>query len=318
MCSPNGEPYAWQNGPLPGKLQTVPRAELHALTVAIGSTDGDLIVTTDSEYVYKGFQRGAKWKHLSNVDMWPALWQASDGRKGSFQLFWGPSHVLANSLVSGTQWPWQAFANELADHIADKAAASCQVPWDTARIIRWHDLRAKDVIRRLVAVHKLYSDTLSGSHFKSAEGELSHVVSDAEAKPSEQPVCPTSNSSSSTDFPSAIEPLSAEVIELLRHTSHKPIRSGAIFKCRGCHKTCPIRGPMTRTWLKAKCLVVRPDWFHPSHDHRFFEPVHYCAKCGFFAQSGKGSHSLGMDCKKEATRKGRANLKAFLKGKILK
>lgn len=61
VCTQDGQPHGWQYGPLPGKVQSVPRAELHALTQLIAQTDGGLIVSTDSDYVYKGYHRGPFW-----------------------------------------------------------------------------------------------------------------------------------------------------------------------------------------------------------------------------------------------------------------
>lgn len=54
--------------------------------------------------------------------------------------------------------PWQAYANALAVNLAEKAAAQCQLPCAQVSIVNWHDARARIVLKRLVAVPKLYSD----------------------------------------------------------------------------------------------------------------------------------------------------------------
>jgi hypothetical protein len=64
---------------------------------------------------------------------------------------------LQSSLASGIQLPWQAFVNDLADHLADKAAKACQVADTEVYHLRKLDEKALDIIKRLVAVHELYS-----------------------------------------------------------------------------------------------------------------------------------------------------------------
>ncbi len=354
VCAIDGTPFAWQSGPLPGRQQTVPRAELHALVQAFACTKGDLILTTDSEYVFKGYHRGPRWRHASNADLWSQLWSAYASRTGKFQLFWGPSHELQSSLASGTQLPWQAYVNDLADHLAEKAAKACQVTDTEVFHLHRLDEKALDIIKRLVAVHELYSaksidDQVaphhnflplnpiitnlhggSGSSSDDRENILTNpsftrLQSGSEQGSSEARIhsLPNSDSagSSSSDLPVPSHTktlvLKADRIKhLLENTAHRAVKEGTLYKCTKCFTKCIIAGAGIEEWLKAPCTRTKPSWMHSSHLYKFSEPLHYCQKCGFHAKAGgQANPALVKECSKPTIR-GKANLAQFAKGKL--
>jgi hypothetical protein len=306
---------------------------MQALIQAFACTKGDLILTTDSEYVYKGFNRGPNWIHHCNKDLWTILWQKYQGRTGLFRLFWGPSHVLQSSLTAGLQMPWQAYANELADHLAETAAKGCQVSTNIACHINQVDKKAKEVIKRLVAVHGLYSqpaaspDKVAPHHvfIDQEPKQLSlsglHSGSQEEHNEAQQTPLPPSLPGSSIDLvPSQkVVPISKadRIKHLLTTTMHRATKDGTLYKCSRCFTKCTIAGIGIEEWLKAPCIRARPQWMHPSHAYAFLEPLHYCQKCGFYARAGgQANPALAKQCVNQPSIRGEANLKQLTKGKM--
>ena len=92
------------SGVLPGRHQTVFRAELYAVVRALEATDGDLTVATDCKGVVVAAQgilgSSARLSPKRNhLDLWWRLRKAAEGR--IIQLRWAPSHKDEDAVAQG-------------------------------------------------------------------------------------------------------------------------------------------------------------------------------------------------------------------------
>jgi hypothetical protein len=79
-------------GALAGEVQTIPRGELQAATIALAHTKGDVRLLTDAAYVVKGFAKGPEGQHECHADLWHEFWQAVKSRSGSVVVHKIKSH----------------------------------------------------------------------------------------------------------------------------------------------------------------------------------------------------------------------------------
>ena len=63
-------------GPLPGPIQTVPRAELYAICEALATTTGPIRIHTDHKPIVDGLLNGREWAcgpARANADLWEGV-----------------------------------------------------------------------------------------------------------------------------------------------------------------------------------------------------------------------------------------------------
>ena len=149
--------------PLPGDIQTVPRAELTAVLVTVSNIEyfGTIDFFTDSEITkdtyYKGKHRA---KHANNADLWTELFQLIDTKNIDLRIYWMPSHTADNpeKRSKAPDWmeDWHVKGNDMADVLAGQAADMHRVPTTvSAGINKIHkDLRL--IQKRHIAVAKLW------------------------------------------------------------------------------------------------------------------------------------------------------------------
>lgn len=85
--------------PLPGNIQTVPRAELMAVLVTVTNIEyfGTIDFFTDSEITKNTYYKGKhRAKHANNADRWTELFQIIDTKNIDLRLYWMPSHTADN------------------------------------------------------------------------------------------------------------------------------------------------------------------------------------------------------------------------------
>ena len=140
---------AW--GSLPGRRQTVPRAELHALTKLLQVADvQDRPIYTDSEVCFKRWQSGCRMGRSSMLDGWADFWQAHD-RHDKPVITWVPSHKGVEEV--GTAISLEAFlANSAADLFAEEAANCAQLDPFYIRKFQEADDMLSLIQSRLVAI----------------------------------------------------------------------------------------------------------------------------------------------------------------------
>ena len=87
--------------PLPGKRQSVSRAELFAIVlVASQVKDEEVLVWTDSDYVASGFAAGRRKIHDTHDDLWSRLWPLVIPRSSPFRVQWTKAHFDGGSSLA--------------------------------------------------------------------------------------------------------------------------------------------------------------------------------------------------------------------------
>ena len=148
--------FAWGVfGPLIGKVQTVPRAELFAcVTVLARVSCAPVLIVTDSKLVYDAWSGGElKCTGAANADLWGEFWQharrigVSDVR---FQ--WIKAHatplIVQHCLVS----LGDLRGNACADALADRAAEQWQIFPQDAQNVFWHMAVLQQIQKRCVSI----------------------------------------------------------------------------------------------------------------------------------------------------------------------
>ena len=88
----------------PGEAQTVPRAELYAVLVAVERSDpaAALTVVSDSEVNVKLYAKGElATANAANHDLWTRLWNAKHRRSASLTIKWCKGHADGEHLAKG-------------------------------------------------------------------------------------------------------------------------------------------------------------------------------------------------------------------------
>ena len=113
--------------PLPGQIQTVPRAELFALLIVAHHARPNTLIHffTDNkkntrDTYYKGPSRA---RLAANADMWVSLFQQINTKSLYIHVYWMPSHTDTEpaKLEKAPSWlkPWHVYGNNAADKLAD-------------------------------------------------------------------------------------------------------------------------------------------------------------------------------------------------------
>jgi hypothetical protein len=117
------EPCAGFSITVPGKVQTVPRAELTAFAEALERTVGNLRYITDHLPILRVWSQGERVRQLRNGDLWTRIFRAARGRGAEVIVEWAPSHVSVDELdCTSEREVFRAVGNECADALAGRAA----------------------------------------------------------------------------------------------------------------------------------------------------------------------------------------------------
>ena len=161
-CTPPFLARGGMSAPLPGRRQTVPRAEIWALLElarrlgAAGAT-ADSVYFTDCDEVLKGFRAGPGARVLSsNADLWAELWRAMALVQCAFtvkRIY--RSHVKPWEVAFGLMPIFHYAGNEFADVWAGRAAAIHRVEEGVRRSVQIVDGLTWKVQSRIVAAVRL-------------------------------------------------------------------------------------------------------------------------------------------------------------------
>ena len=115
-------------GPLPGPVQTVPRAELWAICEALARALGAIRIHTDHKPIVDGLLHGKEWALVParvNADLWRRLWYLIDDLGGlgpNVQIVWAKAHQAGDSLdARGNNWADTMAKFGAAEHEIEKA-----------------------------------------------------------------------------------------------------------------------------------------------------------------------------------------------------
>ena len=99
----SGYPEKWLVGVLPGRVQTIFRAELFAVVRALHATQGPLEVVSDCAGVVESGNRYLRGKKVSpkagHADLWLELQEAARDREVT--LRWVPPHMPIQAVWGG-------------------------------------------------------------------------------------------------------------------------------------------------------------------------------------------------------------------------
>ena len=137
------EQHGFQFGvkyPLPGEIQTVPRAELSAIVtlVEIAEVGANIIYIGDNLPVIKQYNKGEDvCKRSTNADLYAKLFHHIKTRQILLTLFWIPSHLDDPQAKTSKGLPkkrpdwvqdYDIKGNKEADRMAERAAELAQIP----------------------------------------------------------------------------------------------------------------------------------------------------------------------------------------------
>ena len=133
-------------GPLPGPLQSVPRAELFAVCIALLYSVGPVCIFMDHKNIVDQAEKGEAFTTSpghANADLWRWFWHLVDDRGGlgpSLRLKWIKSHTNDRSAESvGNNWAdamakLGAGLHEASDEVV---AAAKEIRNKLTQILRW-------------------------------------------------------------------------------------------------------------------------------------------------------------------------------------
>ncbi len=143
-------------GPLPGEVQTVPRAELMAVVSLLRRCRRafrNIRVHVDCKYVVRGWTGGKDNKPRSNRDLWDDLWAIVAQVFVRVQLVKVRPHVTDRHVAEVIATAMDTYGNEMADHLAALGARAHEVPTATVRQVKYLDSKVRRIQERLVAVN---------------------------------------------------------------------------------------------------------------------------------------------------------------------
>ena len=208
---------------LPGDKQTVPRAELYAMVVAVENTNPchELHIFSDSKINVDLYDKGTGGcLNAENSDLWDRMWRAIAGRTAVLRISWVKAHCTIEQLSRGETTEEHFVGNAVADALAAVAAHAAQVPFAEAEAYLW----AVHVTKRLQQRH-IKILTLQGKRPKAVPKASRLQEPDA--------------------FASAVL-RSNHVIQLSEAGQHW---------CERCKESCPDVRTKALTWLATDCSV---------------------------------------------------------------
>ena len=299
---------------LPGEVQTIPRGELFAICFAVCKVkSGPLVIVSDS-LVNVDLFRGSRTNALNstNADLFKQMYDHIDKFEAlTVEVIWVPSHLdiakksnkMRDKLPFGfiAEYGW---GNALADFLAERAAARCQLDVNIARSVRYQHSLVRRIQSRFVTI------------LQNMPPRKKVITSVVEAVKPDVPAF---------DIKSAIACSSHSIVSAA---------DGTTLSCRGCGARVSTLAGLCKDWLATSCaapfnisnvlryqqkqlgnsIQVGSSMTHPSHRIRIFRGLLFCKVCG--ARGPSKLVNLSEPCvAARAGSYGRANLNAIKQGK---
>ena len=141
-------------GTLGEGIQTVPRAELYAVYMAIKHSTGTTTIYSDCKYVVDGFHKGKGLTiHGSHGDLWSLLWEACQARTGQVTVVKVKAHTDEDAVQEGRISKYHQQGHRISDTYAGEGAKMHQVDPDIVAQIQDTDVMAARVLQRLLAIN---------------------------------------------------------------------------------------------------------------------------------------------------------------------
>ena len=142
-------------GALPGRVQTVPRAEAWAVRQVV-QEDGrrNISLVTDCLGLDRHLKAGPGAGLNSELaDIWSSIWDGLKRKGSAIDCKWVPSHTHEQHVEEGTITEEDHEGNSVADALVGYIAGGCQLPEAQVKAIQTIEGLAWRVRRRLIAVN---------------------------------------------------------------------------------------------------------------------------------------------------------------------
>ena len=278
-------------GAVTGEIQTVPRAELFAISVIVMRVQpGRTVICTDSKVCFDTFQLGKQHCLRSpHADLWKSVWDVLDQGLVQLSLRWVKAHGdRVNVMAAYRLQPWEVIGNCVADALAERGSSIAEV-WahDSAGILFHYSLVRQIQARAIVILSTVLTTRMSQLAGKRKLASLS------------------------------VKALSS--FSNLLSTRHKFTCIGPVLHCYVCNQRSPWQPHLRKQWLATEC---RPDAqlqktiqcgslrptplpphakvrvgrveLHASHRIEVYQGLYFCSLCGYVASS-KAQH-LAVQC----------------------
>ena len=126
--------------PLPGKAQTIVRAELYAILTVVKNAAREVTIVSDSKVNVDSYNAGREaCIKAANSDLWIALWTVVCEKEMTLSLIWSKGHADQVDVYERYNvTPRNLFGNLCADRLAARAADECQVGIQDSTNLKWH------------------------------------------------------------------------------------------------------------------------------------------------------------------------------------
>ena len=248
--------------PLPGEVQTVPRAELYGFFTVVRNVSHGLVeIVSDSKVNVDIYNKGRETAlKATNYDIWQEIFKHIDTKTLSVKISWVQGHL---DTKESKYWFSDSdfLHNFYADILADEAADRCQLPGEVYGDIVFNIRLVKRIQNRII--HIIKSKAKTAFDKKPKKEPLPSLESEAE------------------------------------NSMHLLTQSTKYWFCVACNITFMKSYPGIRAWMRSPCAPLDEDdsvfpvrvkpWMHVrkaklsphfSHELYTFQKVLFCSKCG--------------------------------------
>ena len=271
--------------PLPGYVQTVPRAELYAMLAVVERVESWATIVSDSKINVDLYEAGpVSAMKSANGDLWRRFFTSVESRKLVVRLVWVPGHLDEKPIKHVVPDIYFAL-NHVADRMAGHAATSVELAMHVATPVTWHVALIKKIQRRLVRI--IVSVLPKLSFDKDVSAPKLRVI-----KPS--------------------------INDCVEATNHNVVVLHNGWRCVDCLSYVSNTSSNIRAWLSAPCnalpyddrlaVVPIPTWYriqignqspHVTHQMCSFKGILFCDACGAFGIVR--TRLLALECKRRCT-----------------
>ena len=293
FCVLSSDLFLWGAfAPLPGKLQTVPRAELYAILVVCQHVvrEGHIVIVSDSKLNVDAFNKGEPFcMTAANCDLWREVFDCIEKRALSLQLLWSKGHADdLETFVSYNVTARNLLGNLCADALARRGAEGGQVSLQDAMDLKWHHALVKRIQARAVVI-------LNTTQSKTSKQACEKV------RPEKVRKVTVAGLAIATEHRFTTLSRTLHCYVCLRHSGHTQAARRAFLQ-----SPCKVDVSMTDTIFRGRfkpatvpqetTVQVGRAELHSSHRVKVYRGLYYCAVCGYYAHAK--AQKLSSPCQK--------------------
>ena len=162
--------YGWCGAPA-GEVQTQIGAAVEALKFILASTEGDICIAPDCQYVIDGMRNIYELSIFgSYAPQWAEIRSILGTRRGKVTMIKVSAHESLEDYASGHEPLEHWVGNNFADRLAARAAEANAAPLEAIATYESHRGRTVMLARRIVAVHSQFLDVQAEARKKKKRG----------------------------------------------------------------------------------------------------------------------------------------------------